>query len=375
MRRKIGSRVIRWLVVAAMCAMSVQSFAGNVGTNDLIDGAVTTPKIADGAVTAAKLGIVCPDGQYLKYTAGSGWACNVGTPGLQGVKGDTGPQGQPGEQGMKGDTGAQGPAGPMPHYSNVIVVAKSGGDFSDISAALASISDASADNPYLIRIMPGLYTITSQIRMKPFVDVKGSGEGNTKLTGAYDGLVSGASNSELSNLTIENNGNNAFINYNISGAKFSNVAIVDINGNFGMYNWNSNVELQNVKINVITDTIGGSAWGIRNYNHSKAIIKNVSIVMSPMNVSSGYNTGIENTWSSADISSSSITLSNMSGSYGIINQTGDTKIRNSSITATTAIYNDVTGQLLVNNSEVDGTVSGTIKCISSFDASYNQICQ
>lgn len=55
MRRGIGKRVVRWLVVAAMCALPVQGFAGNVNTADIIDGAVTTPKIADGAITNAKI--------------------------------------------------------------------------------------------------------------------------------------------------------------------------------------------------------------------------------------------------------------------------------------------------------------------------------
>lgn len=44
-------------------------------------------------------------------------------------------------------------------YANVIVVAKSGGDLTDPISAMNSISDASATNHFLLKIMPGVYDI------------------------------------------------------------------------------------------------------------------------------------------------------------------------------------------------------------------------
>lgn len=85
-------------------------------------------------------------------------------------------------------------------YANVVVVAKSGGDFIDLSSAMLSIADASAMNPYLIKIMPGVYE-TGSIGMKPYVDVEGSGENITKLS-ASD-LLAPASNTELRDITVE----------------------------------------------------------------------------------------------------------------------------------------------------------------------------
>lgn len=98
-------------------------------------------------------------------------------------------------------------------YANTIIVAQSGGDFTTISAALASISDASAGNPYLIKIMPGVYS--ERVTMKSYVDIEGSGELTTKITapGFADytiGTVAGASNAELRHITVENTGSAAY---------------------------------------------------------------------------------------------------------------------------------------------------------------------
>ena len=67
---------------------------------------------------------------------------------------------------------------------NVITVAKANGKFTDPVAAVNSITDASATNPYLVVIGPGVYTVTSPVVMKPYVDIAGSGENVTKITGA-----------------------------------------------------------------------------------------------------------------------------------------------------------------------------------------------
>jgi pectin methylesterase-like acyl-CoA thioesterase len=88
-------------------------------------------------------------------------------------------------------------------YNNVLVVAKSGGHYNTISAALASISDNSAANRYLIWVAPGTYTET--VTMKEYVDIEGAGEIATKITYAGSaslntGTVVGANNAESDNL-------------------------------------------------------------------------------------------------------------------------------------------------------------------------------
>lgn len=240
--RRIGSRAASWLVAAAVTAMLSplsMSFAAQNGANTVNSAAiiaadgtsgqtlttgsgVKTGHIQDGAVTASKLGIVCSNGEYLQYVFGSGWVCSVGTAGPQGpvgLTGATGPAGATGAtgltgatgpQGLTGATGPQGPAGITPHYANVIVVAKSGGDFTDPVAAVNSITDVSASNPYLVKIMPGVYDInTNSLSMKEYVDVEGAGRDVTIITGNYAnefGVVNGINNSEIRDLTVRNTG-------------------------------------------------------------------------------------------------------------------------------------------------------------------------
>lgn len=63
--------------------------------------------------------------------------------------------------------------------TNVITVAKKGGDFQSIQAALDSIKDASEVSPYLVYVAPGVYRET--VRMKDYVTVEGAGEGLTPV--------------------------------------------------------------------------------------------------------------------------------------------------------------------------------------------------
>lgn len=98
----------------------------------------------------------------------------AGGPGPAGPAGPTGPQGAPGD--------------PGPRPANVVWVAASGGDFTSLQAALASITDNSASNPYLIRIAPGVYTESATTMLKDYVDIEGSGENVTVLTCACSGV-------------------------------------------------------------------------------------------------------------------------------------------------------------------------------------------
>jgi hypothetical protein len=117
-------------------------------------------------------------------------------------------------------------------YANLIVVAKSGGDFTDPVSAVNSIVDASETNTYLVKIMPGTYDIGSNILfMRANVDIEGSGQNVTTIKGSYSasdynsGLVYSISDSEIRSLSIESTGNITFFSYK-SAPKITNVNVL-----------------------------------------------------------------------------------------------------------------------------------------------------
>lgn len=101
-------------------------------------------------------------------------------------------------------TTASGPFGP----AHLVIVAKSGGDYATIQAALDSIADASGANPYLVHVAPGVFA--ERVTMKPWVDIEGSGQNATVISAAgsssSDPTVLGADNAEMRNLTVANTG-------------------------------------------------------------------------------------------------------------------------------------------------------------------------
>ncbi len=69
-----------------------------------------------------------------------------------------------------------------------IVVAKSAGQFSTIQAAIDSVTNASASNPYVIRIYPGVYT--ENVVIKDFVSLENGLAGTTTIEGRVSGSIS-----------------------------------------------------------------------------------------------------------------------------------------------------------------------------------------
>ena len=100
---------------------------------------------------------------------------------------------------------------------NIVRVAKTNAGFSDIGSALASINDASTENPYLLFVEPGVYQ-TENIIVKNNVHIMGAGKKATKLECDDCGSVlswfgNGDLNLTISNLSITNTGGTNGVNF------------------------------------------------------------------------------------------------------------------------------------------------------------------
>ena len=173
------------------------------------------------------------------------------------VASTSGPAGPPGPPGANGTNGTN---GVVP--AKVIWVATAGGDFTNIDAALASISGNSSSNRFVIKVAPGTYMIANTVVLKDYVDIEGSGEDTTEITCACgtntSPSVSGSSatvraesniNAEVRNITINNTGLNQYataiwtggtgagtvkfthVTANVSGNAANSVFAIYINGN------------------------------------------------------------------------------------------------------------------------------------------------
>lgn len=422
--RRIGSRTVSWVVAVAITAfMSPVSFAAApIGPNTVnsaaiiaADGAsgqtlttgsgVKTGHIQDGAVTASKLGMVCPTGNYLQYVFGSGWVCSVGTAGPQGPQGpigaaglagatgpvgpigmtgatgQTGPQGPAGLTGTQGLTGATGPEGPVgpigatgstgpqgsagttPHYANIIVVAKSGGDFTDPLAAINSIADASPTNQYLIKIMPGTYEISS-FNTKESVDIEGSGQGTTVISNpnvvGVDSTFNIYSSSNIRNLSLYTP-----VSTRGSNPRLSDLTIIsshpEMMTNVAVNNWSPGLVLERV-------TIQSDGYGLRNNSGGNTSINNSNI--SSVNNWSGD--AFHGTLAPAYVTIINSTIGNLfNNNSNYID----------SYPATVKIYSSILGQvtnwdgyMYISNTQIQPEYysnSGVVKCFSTYDQNFN----
>jgi hypothetical protein len=165
--------------------------------------AVTVAASADGKVSFYNLS---GDVDLAVDIVGYYELATTGPAGPPGPKGDTGAKGDTGLTGEKGDTGD-----PGPRPSHIVWVAKSGGDFTSVSAALTAIGTslpaATATDPYLIKIAPGTYDEVAGIDLEADVSIEGSGVGVTVLRSSAADVVRGSgalANVELRNLSVDN---------------------------------------------------------------------------------------------------------------------------------------------------------------------------
>ena len=229
---------------------------------------------------------------------------------------------------------------------NVVTVSAKGGDFTDPVAAVNSISGADGDNPWLVVIGPGVYTLSTPLIMKEHVAIAGAGKDSTTLKGAISAaspgadsaLVVGATNATLSDLSIWNSGGgsqhatgifNANAIYDITRVKI--VAGGGTAGNYGMYNSGKSRP-------IITDSRihaygNGFIYGVYNDDSSPTLDhSDVSAVVGEGLSGNAFG------FSSRNASTPSIRYSTLYGDdYGLQQAGGTVHVSHSSITSLYAV--------------------------------------
>jgi len=136
-------------------------------------------------------GLSCGDGQVVKWSDTAGeWAC--------------------------GDDNSGG------GYENVIVVAKSGGDYSPVADALDSIASPAADNRYLVWVAPGVYTETQLAQVQGYVHLQGAGPNATLIQSSRSG---GAPEPDAATVQLDDNGRISDVSIVNQGAGAFGIAI------------------------------------------------------------------------------------------------------------------------------------------------------
>lgn len=156
--------------------------AGCVQTNEISDSAVTNSKIADGSIPNAKIGETISASKIEK------------------------------------------PA-------SVVVVAKSGVDYTTINAAMAAINPT-ATNPYVIKVMPGRYEENGAVQMKSYVHLQGAGKDVTTVLSSYYSLSSSIICASVTHVAISGfTITTSPYHYSIPGVEIGNSTFVTIENN------------------------------------------------------------------------------------------------------------------------------------------------
>ena len=275
---------------------------------------------------------------------------------------------------------------------------------------VAAIVDASASNPYLVKVEPGIYDLqANSVFMRPYVDIEGSGEGITTITSALgtgSGTVVGANNSELRYLTVKNTGEAnqqvVAIFTETTSPRLSHVTAIASGGseNYGVHTSNGNPVLSYVTASA---SGGGQSFALANYNSVMTVLNSTFSAAD----AASYNAGFVTTFGGTNrITSSTITASGGAIAIGMRAYNGTHTLANTTVSAsgtgeTTGVYigqksstptmnilqsrisggthsiYSIGGPLKVGASQLAGPAGtfdiGTMICANSFDGAYQPL--
>jgi hypothetical protein len=240
----------------------------------------------------------------------------------------------------------------------IVVISPKPGDTATANgtALLNNLAAIPSDpnQPYLIKLGPGIYDLgAGSLQMKQYVDIEGSGENTTIITGHIDdvssGVVQGASNAEIRFLTVRNTGG----------------------GTWAVAIYNSSVSPKMTNVTALASGGGSGNFGVRNYSSSPTMT-NVTATGS----GGTYSYGVSNIYSSSP-TMTNVTASASEGdtNIGVYCNTGTIRINHSVIKGkTNTVYNTGGATTLVGNTQLDGgavfNISSTLTCAGVYDENY-----
>ena len=307
-------------------------------------------------------------------------------PSSSGPAGPSGPVGPAGPAGATGATGLSGPPGPSGVTpAQVLWVATSGGDFTSVNAALASITENNATNRYVIKIAPGTYTESNAVVLKDYVDIEGSGEDITTIacacgsdhdvdtdstSAAVVAAGPGALHTELRHLSVVNTGADLYstgiwANAITAAVSFVHVTVIasggSINSN-GMNNRGSSPTITDSTFAATGD--GPHNIGLSNTSASAPTMSNVTVTA----VGGDVNHGVLNISSSPTMNNVTATASGGSTlNIGVDNYASSVAIHDSSVSAANSIRR-TGGSVVVFDSKLIGPTAGGVTCFNAYDS-------
>ena len=178
--------------------------------------------------------------------------------------------------------------------ANVVRVAKSGGDFTSVVAALNSVQSAAETNPYLIFIGPGDYNLgTQSLSIPSFVNIVGSGPEVTRLKGTV-GSVSGTVQEGLFVVTGKNR---------LSGFSLENAD--SLLSSAGIVNDGGILVLDDMNIKV-SNGAGDFASALRNFSDGLLSISDSTLMVEGGSAST--NSGVRNIQSVLELNNSRVLI-------------------------------------------------------------------
>ncbi|HEY76520.1 MAG TPA: hypothetical protein G4O00_10120 [Thermoflexia bacterium] len=173
------------------------------------------------------------------------------------------------------------------HYAQVVVVAKSGGDYVSIQAAIDSITDATAAKPYLVWVAPGIYSDT--VTIKPYIHLQGAGQEVTVITSTvastgpdtpFATLVL-TSNVSLRDLTVTNEGAGSFATALLAPEGATDTLVADVTAraqgnnttNYGIYLFGSGTNVTLRDVTALAENGSNNNYGLYNYGGATARVR------------------------------------------------------------------------------------------------------